>query len=884
MKKTINSNGFKCASLLLIFVLAACSVMGQVKQKRVLKKEDYAMWSSLRTNAISFDGKWASYGVYYESGKDTLFLISTDSTKKYIYPSGKNPTFCGSKWFACITADNILELISLRSGAKYMFKNITHFEFSGDEKLMVFASKKSNQLQDLSIFNLESEFITKLGAVSSYILNTDLTSLAYSLCQNDAYFLTILSLNKNLEKLAELPVNGRVSSVVWQDNGKSVAFSVLAANNLSSLVKAYTKIGYYILKNKKITYLEPSVTKGFPQGKKIVFDYPSQLSISDDGLRILFKIAPITKTDLYSSADVEIWNGSDTHIYEERKMMGNLKDWLKTYVWYPDTNNLLNFMLESSTTKVSTNLKVALSADSESCGPQFKYDSDKTYFITDLTNGLRKEILNCHTSHPLHTYLSPEGKYIAYFKNGDWYSYDIKNDMHRNLTEDSGVCFYDEHDDKAGEKDVYALAGWSEDDKHIFVYDEYDLWQISTNGTDKKRVTNGREKKIEYRLNTTNWQLKSQTFVYAKRSSTINLGESLLFETKDYSNSIQGFSVLERNKLRSLLFREKNVSMIIKSAVNDGSIFIEETYEDAPKLVFKKNQNEKSKILFQSNPQQSNYFWGYNRIVNYTTASGINLKGLLYYPVNYVDDTKYPMLVQIYQQQFYLKNRYIPPTLVNSNGINITNYVTEGYFVFLPDIIYEVGSPGDSALECVSAGVEEVLKLGVVDSSKIGLTGHSFGGYETTYIIGKSNLFAAAVGGAAQTDLVSCYLSVSDGYKRSEFWRFEDYSNRMGKTLYADWSNYIYNSPITNAGNIETPLLLWTGDKDGSVSPKQSMEMYLALRRLEKKVLLLQYTNESHSITEERKQIDLTTKILDWFNYYLKDEPVKIWMLPNVNP
>ena len=106
----------------------------------------------------------------------------------------------------------------------------------------------------------------------------------------------------------------------------------------------------------------------------------------------------------------------------------------------------------------------------------------------------------------------------------------------------------------------------------------------------------------------------------------------------------------------------------------------------------------------------------------------------------------------------------------------------------------------------------------------------------------------------------------------------------MGKTLYADWSNYIYNSPITNAGNIETPLLLWTGDKDGSVSPKQSMEMYLALRRLEKKVLLLQYTNESHSITEERKQIDLTTKILDWFNYYLKDEPVKIWMLPNVNP
>ena len=548
------------------------------------------------------------------------------------------------------------------------------------------------------------------------------------------------------------------------------------------------------MEQKKISYLDPALTTGFPKDKKIVFDTASQLKISDDGLRILFQMAPIQKTDWYSSPDVEIWNGADRHIYEERKAMGNLKDWMRTYVWYPKTNTLLDFMLNESSVSLSSNKKIALSADSESCGPQFKYDSDKTYYVTDLTNGSRKQILTCHTSHPFYTFISPEGKYVAYFKDGNWFTYDIKNEKHRNLTKEAGVFFYDEQDDKAGENDVYLFAGWSKDDTHIFVYDQYDLWQISSDGTNRKRLTKGRETGIEYRLNSTNWVKRSKTLFPARRTSIINVNEPLLFETIDQQRSMQGYSLLEKNEMRALFFEQKNTSMILKAAHSESFVCIEETYEHSPKLVFKKNTKDKAVTLFQSNLQQAHYFWGCNTTLNYVTNSGKKLKGLLYYPANYVHGKQYPMIVQVYQQQFYLKNRYIPPSLINSNGLNITNYVTEGYFVFLPDILYELGSPGDSALECVSAGVEEVLKLKVINPSRIGLTGHSFGGYETTYIVGKSKLFAAAVGGAAQTDLVSCYLGVSDGYKKPEFWRFEDYSNRMGKTLFEDWDNYIYNS------------------------------------------------------------------------------------------
>ena len=171
-----------------------------------------------------------------------------------------------------------------------------------------------------------------------------------------------------------------------------------------------------------------------------------------------------------------------------------------------------------------------------------------------------------------------------------------------------------------------------------------------------------------------------------------------------------------------------------------------------------------------------------------------------------------------------------------------------------------------------------MLSKGDVNPKRVGLIGHSFGGFETTYIITKSNLFATAVAGAAQTDYLSGYFTVSENYKRAEFWRYEYFTNRMVKPLFADFEGYLYNSSVYKAPDITTPLLLWTGEKDKHVAATQSMELYLAMRRLGKNVTMLRYPNEDHSLENPDKQVDLAQKIREWFDHYLKGTTQKEWM------
>lgn len=861
----------------LLSIVIYTPTRGQDKQKQLLTKEQYGQWSTLLASAISADGKWASYSLKYASRLDTLVVTSTDGSRRLSYPKGSKPFFSRADWFACLIDQNVMVLVSLKFGKEKRIENVSQFEFSANGRLLVLIGKKESQLQNVRIMNLTNGEVESIGAVDYYSFNPDYSGLAYTTEKGGTSKICLVNLDNETIQKETLSLEGIAYKITWQSNGQSIAFS-LGSEKEEITKEAPLKIGYYVIGKKKLYVLNPSVTQGFPKDKKIVVDYTTQLNVSDDGLRILFQVAPLTKTGSTNAGTVEIWHGADSHLYSERKSRVAFEDRTLTWVWYPDTDTLLDFMTNENSVLISGNQKSALSSDFNSCGPQFKFDSDRDYYLTDLTNGIRIPFLSCHSGNALDTYMSPLGNYVAYFKEGNWFSYDVTANLHRNLTQPAGVAFFNENDDKAGAKDVYLLAGWSSDDRYLFVYDQYDMWRISTDGSDRKRLTNGRENGISYRVARISERIQLSTFLSIERPTVLDLDRPILFEGHHYGDSKQGYMVFEKGKMRILLYVEKQLSTFLKADTKDAFVCVEETYEQAPRLVFKKNASEKLKKLYQSNPQQANYNWGYNQTITYTNKKGQHLKGILYYPASYEKGKKYPMIVQIYEQQYYLKNRYFAPSLFNSDGINITNYVIDGYFVFLPDIVYEVGSPGDSAFDCVTAAVEEVLSLHVIDATKIGLTGHSFGGYETTYIIGKSKLFATAVAGAAQTDLVSCYLTVGEAYKRSEFWRFEDYSNRMGKMLFDDLNNYIYNSPIYNATNINAPVLLWTGDKDGVVAPKQSMELYLSLRRLGKKVALLRYKDEYHSVSDASKQVDLTAKIADWFNYYLKEYPSAPWM------
>lgn len=231
------------------------------------------------------------------------------------------------------------------------------------------------------------------------------------------------------------------------------------------------------------------------------------------------------------------------------------------------------------------------------------------------------------------------------------------------------------------------------------------------------------------------------------------------------------------------------------------------------------------------------------------------------------------MVVHIYDVMSDELHQYVNPSFLNREGFNVINYTLNGYFVLMPDIIYQMGNPGSSAVDCVTAGVNAVTGKGLVDKDKIGLFGHSFGGYETNFIISQTNIFKAAVSGAGVSDIISYYFNISrNGYFQSDMWRFENQQFRIGKSLYEDKEAYVSNSPIMHAENVKTPLLLWAGKNDRIIPWNQSIAFYLALRKLEVPTQMLVYPDEDHSLENSENQKNLSQRMMEWFDYWLKGE------------
>lgn len=231
------------------------------------------------------------------------------------------------------------------------------------------------------------------------------------------------------------------------------------------------------------------------------------------------------------------------------------------------------------------------------------------------------------------------------------------------------------------------------------------------------------------------------------------------------------------------------------------------------------------------------------------------------------------MVVHIYDRMSTNLHHYVNPSFLNPEGFNVTNYTLSGYFVLMPDITYEMGNPGISAVDCVTAGVNAVLDKGLVDKNKIGLFGHSFGGYETNFIISQTPIFAAAVSGAGISDIIAFYFNISkNAIFKSDMFRFENQQWRMGKSLYDDKEGYCRNSPIMHAENVQTPLLLWAGKNDRIVPWNQSITYYLALRRLGVTTRMLVYPDEDHSLENADNQKDLSKRMMTWFDHLLKGE------------
>jgi dipeptidyl aminopeptidase/acylaminoacyl peptidase len=276
------------------------------------------------------------------------------------------------------------------------------------------------------------------------------------------------------------------------------------------------------------------------------------------------------------------------------------------------------------------------------------------------------------------------------------------------------------------------------------------------------------------------------------------------------------------------------------------------------------------------NLQQSDYVWGDVELYKWEAYDGTDMEGLLYKPSNFDSTKKYPMIVYFYEKYSDNLHRYYVPKPSHST-INFTEYVSNGYVIFVPDIVYQTGKPGESAYNCIVSGTKSLMKENWIDTNKIGIQGQSWGGYQVAYLITRTNIYAAAESGAPVSNMTSAYGGIRWGSGMSRAFQYEKGQSRIGVDMWTDLDLYIENSPIFFADKVETPLLIMHNTKDGAVPWSQGIEYFSALRRLDKKVWMLSY-DDDHNLMKWPNRVDLNIRMKQFFDYYLKDEQMPLWM------
>lgn len=846
-----------------------CPLIGQAQQQKQLQEADYPRWGTLKSEQISEKGNWVSYRMAYSGDIDTLFIKHINSNKKYFFTNAFQEQFLNEEIVA-LKQNNALLLFNCSTGVESRIPFVKKYNFIPNLKMLITLEGETN---NSFVIRKENKIIHQIQNVSEYSIDDKNENVCFSYTTQNVKKIDVLNLKNYLKRKTIQSSTEQVFKVLtWQPHNDNITFYGEKSNK-------ETIIYYYNMSTNTVMFLE-STHPNFPKDRVITADPNIKLKVADDGEKVFFGITSKFPNDTTAlSKGVAIWHSNDKRYYPVRKLKSSVAYSKHTAVWFPKESIIRVITTDSQPWFALTgDQEYALTADPLAYSPFYKWIGDMDYYLYHLKSGKKEMLLKEQSGYENQMSFSPDGRYISYYKEKNWFMYNIFLKSHTNLTKDLNVIWDNQVIDPGNELKVWGQAGWSKDGKYALFYDTNDVWKISVNGFKRERITKGKEENKIYRLDkasNTNKQKSNSNY----KQNSYDLTNNLIFQVKNVEQANSGYEIITPKKtVKKLMDENCSITRINKAPESNTIIYVKQSFNSPPTLHVDNLDNANQNLIFQSNKHQQEYQWGISKLITYKNSNGKQIKGALFYPAGYDDKKQYPLVVYIYEKLSHHIHRYINPSLFNSLGFNVSNLTAKGYAVLLPDIEYEKGNSGISATDCVTSAVSEVISMGIANPEKMALVGHSFGGYETNFIITQTAIFAAAICGAGVTDTISHYFTYNTEYNSIDGWRYENQQYRMGSSLFENQEAYYRNSPLHNVVNISTPLLSWSGALDQNVQPRQATTFYAALRRLKKENVMLIYPDEGHILNKNQNQEDLTRKMEDWLDYYLKNTKKPKWM------
>ncbi|MCV2484343.1 prolyl oligopeptidase family serine peptidase [Flavobacterium sp. SH_e] len=858
--------------LLFILPLVACPLWGQAMQKKHLSPADYSRWGEVHLDKISSDEKWAAYRMAYENGADTLFIQNIKTGQRHFFTDAEKTLFTQSNFFICSTGSD-LTILDLETLKTETVSGIQKYAYDKQTDQLIILLDSPEEKGMLHIRSPKKAEGTAFKNVSQFALSPNGAMLAFTVLSSSEASAAVLSLlQPKKAKWISAKNAERLAGLIWEKEGRALAFLKESADQK---IKA---LGLYIPAEDRMYELEPDSCTDFPNHSSIFYDAFSPIVISSDLKRVFFSIQNEAETaENISKSDVQIWNANDKWVYSQHKTFESFDKMPKIAVWNPAGNHVHQITTnELPLLMLTDDMKYAVLSDPSRHQPQFEAQDVRDFYVMDLTTFEKKMLLEKHVYLPWALNPSSSGKYFAYFRDNSWWVYEFATGIHKNVSEKIGVKFSGKVQELVPES-TYGNPGWSLDDREILLYDQFDIWAVSPSGSTSRRLTKGRELGIKLRIAPQPNRLGAKHLYDGPVADSFDLRQELLLRGSGRDGKTGYFRWNSTSGEKAVTYGDY-YSDELNYAPKKKTLFFREQQFDSPPELFSSTGTQGKKSFFKSNPHHKGYFWGKSELIEFKNMEGRSLKGVLFYPADYDPKIKYPMIVHIYELKSHELHIYDNPTYQNGTGFNITLANAEGYFVFLPDIQHEYQKPGISAADCVISGVKKIIEKGIVNEHKIGLIGHSFGGFESAFIMSQTDLFAAGIASGAITDLFSHYNSIGPRAGDPEQWRYSGEQFNMGGSPYEIPKLYEANSPIIHAPKITAPMLLWTGDRDPQVDPHQSYELYLALRWLRKKSIMLVYPKAGHVLIDPSQQKDITIRTLEWFSYHLKGNHNYPWI------